>query len=755
MARATRSTRLHDNKAAEDTPPPVASKAKAGSKKRKRSSVAGTDEPAAKQPRTDTDDDAVIKEEVAAQPEVVEKPPETKGAGDVPLDPEDAQRILDILETVDTQGLLDRVFPLPADPAEAAASDAQSSQPRSYSFRTLLKEYSRHPLRVLRSAVQPLFPVFAHPRSRPSAPAAEQLKFCHLALSLLDQSSFNCNHSALDIESIIPDRPDAIRDDSDPSGLKPAASTLSSADVPRKRKYALMQKLPTGEWWTSLNSDFASPTADGKDLKDLPTAHAEVVAILPDPTNPTDAAVPTLGSYTRKAPAKKPALPGARRVSVGAFLDYGPYASFAPTFDQDGREVGRVALGEVIWQQERQRKLDAASAELAARREAAAPAADTDMEDVAEDEVVDVTEDERRKKAEEDEKATDEVLEALLPAEEVASLKEVLGSLELEQSVQELLERNSRALKRLEKLQLERLGGVGGGSSKVEVDSEEWDVAQGIADSLTLLASLRPRSSTSDASPLVPSPSVLRKLHRTLPTGPSEGWYGSLPPTTPIALRDDTTLHIKSGVTIPTVAPPVAPPAAPSTPAGKPPAAAPAASAAPSAPPYANYAYPGYPAGQQYRGAYPYTPTTSAYYPHAYAQTPGAPVPTSAPGQPTQYAAAGAQPYGYGAPWYGYQPGTPAPATPGGTPSYSTFFNGAAGAGGAQRAVANTVAASKNGWQGAQSYTPMLPAHLRGTAAAAAPGTPSPAPTPAGSGYSYYPGYAQPSSTAAAAAGPR
>ena len=52
---------------------------------------------------------------------------------------------------MDTQGLLDRVFPLPADPADSASLDGpQSHQQQSYSFRTLLKESSRHPLRVLR-----------------------------------------------------------------------------------------------------------------------------------------------------------------------------------------------------------------------------------------------------------------------------------------------------------------------------------------------------------------------------------------------------------------------------------------------------------------------------------------------------------------------------------------------------------------------------------------------------------------------------
>jgi hypothetical protein len=56
------------------------------------------------------------------------------------------------LRRIDTQGLLDRVFPLPTDSSGSptTGNSQSSSQPQSYSFRTLLKESSRHPLRVLR-----------------------------------------------------------------------------------------------------------------------------------------------------------------------------------------------------------------------------------------------------------------------------------------------------------------------------------------------------------------------------------------------------------------------------------------------------------------------------------------------------------------------------------------------------------------------------------------------------------------------------
>lgn len=142
---------------------------KVATKKRKRTSIAETDEqPASKQLRSG---DVSIKEEVGSH-ELEEVPEADKladlpNAGDVPIHTGDAEKILDILEMcvltdftdkrlwvhlimvmayrIDTQGLLDRVFPLPLSSAEPS-----SSQSASYSFRTLLKESSQHPLCVLR-----------------------------------------------------------------------------------------------------------------------------------------------------------------------------------------------------------------------------------------------------------------------------------------------------------------------------------------------------------------------------------------------------------------------------------------------------------------------------------------------------------------------------------------------------------------------------------------------------------------------------
>ena len=108
-----------------------------------------------------------------------------------------------------------------------------------------------------------------------------------------------------------------------------------------------MQRLPFATWWSSLSSDLVP--SDSKPLKDLFTANAELVAIFPSASAPAPAepdlaesSPVTLASYVpKKPPGYKSKLPGPRRVSCGAFLDYGPYASFAPVFEQDG-EIGRA-----------------------------------------------------------------------------------------------------------------------------------------------------------------------------------------------------------------------------------------------------------------------------------------------------------------------------------------------------------------------------------------------------------------------------
>jgi hypothetical protein len=236
-----------------------------------------------------------------------------------------------------------------------------------------------------------------------------------------------------------------------------------------------MQKLSGGEWWTSLNSEFGPPFVDGKALKDLSTAHAELVAILPSSTSASKPSVPipNLGSYaSNKNPWPKAKALGPRRASCGKFLDYGPYASFAPSFEGDGVEVGRRALGETIWrweEQKRNREIELKQGPIAE------DADDVEMDDVQEPSSSGARQAELNGGIA---KATVEGLGGLLPPAEVAVIKAALDTLELEDAVDELLDRNKRALVRLEELQRLRLGSEGGGTSEVEEGSEEWDTGQ-------------------------------------------------------------------------------------------------------------------------------------------------------------------------------------------------------------------------------------------------------------------------------------
>ncbi|KAJ3761541.1 hypothetical protein EV360DRAFT_67768 [Lentinula raphanica] len=438
--------------------------------------------------------------------------PPIPSVGDVPIKSEQSQKILDILQLADKQGLLDRVFAL-------------NSTESLISLRTLLQESSNHPLSELKSAVQNLFPVsLRNSRSRSSKAASQQQAFCNLALSLLDQASVYSVEFPGDVETILPDEY--------PSD-KPSSST---SHLHQKPRYALVQHLPSGDYWTSLSSE-TSPSK----LKALPKGHSELVSILPSPYPSTSTSdVPTLGSYHKSVilPSKtRP--PSVRKLSSGSFLDYGVYASFAPSFDQESEELGRQELGHILYARETKKTQKAKQLKRWSEKEkerlmrSVSPVAEDEIQEISPAINVDVE------------------LEELLPPEEVQAIKSTLGSLELEVAVAELLEKNKRALRRLQELQTERLMSDGGGSSKPQEGSEEWDTAQAILDSLTTLASLRPRSSKHENTPLIPPPAVLHALHRTLPLSPSPGWYGNLPPGKTTVIRDNNTLKVKANVPAP------------------------------------------------------------------------------------------------------------------------------------------------------------------------------------------------------------
>jgi hypothetical protein len=283
----------------------------------------------------------------------------------------------------------------------------------------------------VQTAVGHLLPISSLPRSRPSDAASQQLDFTSLALSLLQQASFN---------SIAPplDRPHVLDVDDDSSPVQP------------KRRYALVQHLPSGDYWSSLSAGTAP-----SDLKSLPTGNAELVAIIPTASASSLDAVPSLGSISSRPLAPTKPIIGPRRVSTGVFLDYGPYASFAPSFETVAGIVGQRQLSEVVYQREQKKQ---------GRHDNNPPSAYIQEIPEEDDVVMNVAE---------PEPISDKDLDTLLPPEDVKALKEALGSLELERAVQTLLDRNALALKRLGELQTRRLSNPD--VKPVEEGSEEWD----------------------------------------------------------------------------------------------------------------------------------------------------------------------------------------------------------------------------------------------------------------------------------------
>lgn len=319
-----------------------------------------------------------------------------------------------------------------------------------------------------------------NPRSRPNPPELEQQRFCDLAISLLDQASLHNSPVPLNVDSIISAYvsatagPSGTTPDSDSTPPPKVVLNSSAGDASRKPKYALVQRLPTGDWWSSLDT---SSALDAKNVPDLSVGRAELAAILPS-TSAGAGVEKTLGEYITKKPSMLVQTASyvnqPRRVSCGKFLDYGPNASFAPSFDSDGREAGRVGLGEVLWHEEKRKRLR----ELARAKQKLVLAR---LKQKTSSSQAESSENEKEVSEEvssgfvEKEGSTVDAMEGLLSPEQISQLKSTLGSLELEEQVDELLTRNAQAMARLEVLQLERLGNPNGGTSKVEVGSEEWE----------------------------------------------------------------------------------------------------------------------------------------------------------------------------------------------------------------------------------------------------------------------------------------
>ena len=227
------------------------------------------------------------------------------------------------------------------------------------------------------------------------------------------------------------------------------AISLLDHNSAKHPNYALLQHLPSGHWWSSITS-----------TSNIHTAKAELVAILPSPSS-LESSSPTLASCSSKSFQHKKFINSHRILSTGSFLNYGLFSSFAPSFDQDCELVGRRELGRVLYHQEQNFRNQPQPSILQIQTPQDCPDSPSKFHSLD----------------------PDLDLETLLPPDQVKSLKAALDSFELENSVQNLLERNQQALVRLEELQTQRL--TDHPTSNAEEGSEEWDTGSSVFIILT------------------------------------------------------------------------------------------------------------------------------------------------------------------------------------------------------------------------------------------------------------------------------
>lgn len=291
------------------------------------------------------------------------------------------------LDRSDPLGLLDRVFPANAQAASLRTLLARPQEPR-----------------VLYAAILNLRPRPSPRHIRPSDTADQQRAFCALALSLLG-----------------PDIP--------PPSPEP--------------RYALLQHLPSGDYWSSLTSD--RPSSPSGALKHIGTGLADLAAVLPTPLSTHSA---TLAAYSPKnKPPTKP-LPPHRSLLAASFLDYGPSTTFAPTVDHDGELVGPRDLRLVFSYRN-------------SRKHSHPPDTVPPLDDVLPFSPYPLPFDIQSE------------FDGLLSPQVTQNLNLVLDTAHLENLIDELLTRTQRALVRLQALQVDRLLQHPPQAS-LDESSEEW-----------------------------------------------------------------------------------------------------------------------------------------------------------------------------------------------------------------------------------------------------------------------------------------
>ncbi|GAB1517815.1 hypothetical protein RhiTH_000865 [Rhizoctonia solani] len=525
---------------------------------------------------------------------------------DQPPSADDAHKLLTVLEMFDTQSLLARHVP-----------------PAEISLRAMLKN-STHSIRSLKTAVTALAPTQAHPRARLSLEQTAQRSFCDLALGLLEEIS---------------QKQPASKDRASIFQLSSEHKSKSEDDT-KPIRYALQQTIYGADYYTSVSSDSLTPEkaatlATGK-LNDVASSlgQASLTAIIPAAPIPVSA-VPKLDTYTRKPTSIQSLWYSSQGQTVSGIteLSYGSRCSFAPTYDSSGATVTRSEVDTLVARRMKASKAfgpppplppplltdrDAEMTDGAANQQAKVesihpdlvpiPAIDPGLEPQS---TSSLTPTSVPKIA--------SVLDPTLDSELCSVLDTAFQELALEDSIRGLLQSNARAMTRLIDLQNERFQRWDLRKPDLKVldvgEGEELELARCIEKTLGLLTSLRPRtilsSISSEPTSLIPSSSVLRALHRTLPSEPSPGYRGTLDPRREMSLSDNTTIKMAN------VPPPV--PAPPNV--GTPRQAVPPLAAAPARPAYSTPAA----AGSSYYSQQPgYPQTPVGQYPQAQVQPQGA-----------------------------------------------------------------------------------------------------------------------------------
>lgn len=345
------------------------------------------------------------------------------------------------------------------------------------SFRALLQDPSQHSLRVIRDSLNKLLPSSSQPRALLAIGASNQQRFCDFAQGLFDEIAANGYNAGLSrIDAAFPSDEE-----------EEAEQSLPFEN--RKRKYALVQRLPTGDWWSSTtiprDGDVGLTKAAAKALS---IKQAELVSIVPSQPIPAED-MPLFSSLkpapvikSREDPKRSITLPN-RTLPAPKLLDYGVYSTFAPYFDSENTEVGNDQIHQFVHESlqrrraralrrqmiEKQQRLDQMESGLhkpaVESKTDADETATTELERDTDMEVIDKTGQDVSKAMDglsilQSGFPTEEALGNLqghVPENEMEILKQAFTALRAEIGVSELLEHNTIALDNLVRLQRERL----------------------------------------------------------------------------------------------------------------------------------------------------------------------------------------------------------------------------------------------------------------------------------------------------------